>query len=47
VLKQSSGIFSNFCAEKPPLLQAANRCATLLKTERYEKKAKNLSEFTE
>jgi hypothetical protein len=26
---------------------AAKRCATLLKTERYEKKAKNLSEFTE
>ncbi|MBS1517644.1 MAG: hypothetical protein JSS91_06125 [Bacteroidetes bacterium] len=29
VLNQSSGIFSNFGAEKPPLRQAANRCMTL------------------
>jgi len=27
VLKQSSGIFSNFGAEKPPLRQAAGRWA--------------------
>ena len=27
VLAESSGIFSNFGAEKPPLLQAAKRCA--------------------
>ncbi len=26
VLVESSGIFSNFCAENPPLLQAAKRC---------------------
>jgi len=26
VLNQSSGIFSNFGAEKPPLRQAAGRC---------------------
>jgi len=25
VLVESSGIFSNFCAENPPLLQAAKR----------------------
>jgi hypothetical protein len=28
VLVESSGIFSNFCAEKPPLLQAAERFIT-------------------
>jgi len=27
VLKQSSGIFNNFGAVKPPLRQAAGRCA--------------------
>ena len=31
VLVESSVIFSNFGAEKPPLLQAANRCTTLYK----------------
>jgi len=30
VLKQSSGIFSNFGAEKPPLRQAAGRLAVIL-----------------
>jgi len=29
VLNQSSGIFSNFGAEKPPLRQAAGRCTQL------------------
>jgi len=28
LLNQSSGIFSNFGAEKPPLRQAAGRCAS-------------------
>jgi len=31
VLNQSSGIFSNFGAEKPPLRQAAGRCASVYK----------------
>jgi len=35
VLKQNSGIFSNFGAENPPLLQAAGRCASLYKNEVY------------
>ena len=29
VTNQSLGIFSNFSAESPPLLQAAKRCATV------------------
>ncbi|WP_262887792.1 hypothetical protein [Flavobacterium bernardetii] len=31
VLKQSSGIFSNFGAVNPPLRQAAGRCTQLAK----------------
>jgi len=31
VLNQSSGIFSNFGAEKPPLRQAAGTLGTILK----------------
>jgi hypothetical protein len=33
VLVESSGIFSNFGAEKPPLLQAAKRYAQAKKNE--------------
>jgi hypothetical protein len=37
VLNQSSGIFSSFGAEKPPLRQAAGRCATLWLNETKKK----------